>query len=176
MAGRTLPLLLFASCLTLALGASEAGAEGQHAAGSSEPTAESPPGVEAEEWIESFDKASNRKFYYSAKTRQSAWDAPAGARIRSQDGSTSYKSREQPTGSVWLVLMSFLLPIVLPLAGLGYCYYMASKQGLHDALKSLKARRERSQKRRSTKAGGRSYVHGTKKMSQDGKGGRSANS
>lgn len=75
-----------------------------------------------------------------------------------------------------LVFASFLFPILLPLAGLAYCYYMASKEGLHDVLKSLKAKRERSSKRRSSKAGGRAYSHGKKKLSQDGKGGRSANS
>lgn len=51
---------------------------------------------------------------------------------------------------------------------------MASKEGLADVLKSLKAKRDRSNKRRSTKAGG-GFRH-RQKLSQDGKGGRSANS
>ena len=51
---------------------------------------------------------------------------------------------------------------------------MASKEGLGDVLKALKQKRDRSQKRRSTKAG--SSFRQRQKLSQDGKGGRSANS
>ena len=69
-----------------------------------------------------------------------------------------------------------MLPIVLPMAGLAYCYYAASKEGLADVLKSMKMKRDRSAKRRSSKAGGKTYQHGRNKLSQDGKGGRSANS
>ena len=75
-----------------------------------------------------------------------------------------------------MLLLSLLLPILLPLAGLAYCYHLASKEGLADVLKEMKVKRDRSAKRRSTKAGGKTYQHGRNKLSQDGKGGRSANS
>uniref|UniRef100_A0A6V4CQ68 WW domain-containing protein n=1 Tax=Prymnesium polylepis TaxID=72548 RepID=A0A6V4CQ68_9EUKA len=132
--------------------------------------------AEPEEWIESYDKASNRKFYYSAKTRESAWEAPEGAKIRYQDGSSSSAKAKPESSNSVMVLLGLLLPIVLPLAGLAYCYHLASKEGLADMLKTMKAKRDRSAKRRSTKAGGKSYQHGRNKLSQDGKGGRSANS
>ena len=50
----------------------------------------------------------------------------------------------------------------------------ASGQGLGEALSAMKKQRDRSQKRRSTKAG--SGFKQKQKLSQDGKGGRSANS
>jgi len=131
-----------------------------------------------DEWIESYDKASNKMFYYHSKTRESAWEAPAGAKIRyaTESKGTAGSGEAKPGVSYWLVFFAFIIPIGLPVLGLLYCYYMASAEGLHDILKSIKAKRDRSAKRRATKARGRAYNHGTHKMSQDGKGGRSANS
>ena len=34
------------------------------------------------EWIEFYDKASNKKAYYHSVTRQSAWEAPEGAKVK----------------------------------------------------------------------------------------------
>ena len=76
--------------------------------------------------------------------------------------------------SAGLVILAILLPIGLPMLGLLYCYWAASKEGLGDVLKALRKKRDRSAKRRGTKAGGN--FRQRQKTSQDGKGGRSANS
>ena len=74
-----------------------------------------------------------------------------------------------------LVAMAVILPIALPMIGLLICYFMASREGLADVLKSLKkSERNRAHKRRGQSAGG-NFRH-RQKLSQDGKGGRSANS
>lgn len=72
------------------------------------------------------------------------------------------------------IVLGLLLPIVLPIAGLLIFYWQASNQGLGEVLKRLKAKRDRSRKRRGASAGG-NFRH-RQKLSQDGKGGRSANS
>ncbi len=78
------------------------------------------------------------------------------------------------SGNSLLVLLSLLLPLLIMFGVLYGMYLRASNQGLLDALRKVKARRDRSQKRRSTKAG--SNFKQKCKFSQDGKGGRSANS
>jgi len=71
------------------------------------------------------------------------------------------------------VLLVALMPIVLVMGGLLFLYYQAAQNGLYDALKNLRKKRDRSFKRKGTKAGSK-YKHKFK-LSQDGKGGRSAN-
>ena len=67
-----------------------------------------------------------------------------------------------------------VLTVVAARALLPDCYWAASKEGLADVLKGLKKTREKARKRRGTKAGGN--FRQRQKLSQDGKGGRSANS
>ena len=133
---------------------------------------------EGEVWIEHFDKASGKPFFYNSVTRESAWEAPEGASVQrlAPEGSSADGSRNGgSSGNVGLVTLAVLLPIGLPIIGLGICYYMASKEGLADLLKEMRAKdRNRAAKRRGQKAGG-SYRQ-RQKLSQDGKGGRSANS
>ena len=139
-------------------------------------------GEEAEDmWIEHFDKASGKNVYYHSRTRETAWTAPTGARVKYMDnaggggggGAATPRKKDEGLGSFW-VLMAVILPILLPVIGLGVCYHMASKEGLADVLKSMKAKKDRAAKRRGTKAGGN--FRQRQKTSQDGKGGRSANS
>jgi hypothetical protein len=89
------------------------------------------------------------------------------------EGSASKRAKKDGTSSMW-VLVGLLVPIVLPLLGLAACYWQATREGLAEALKELGKRRERARKRRGSKAG--SNFKQRQKLSQDGKGGRSANS
>ena len=119
-----------------------------------------------------------RRFYYHATTRESSWDPPAGARIKYMDGSSGATQAKRAkkdggTSGMW-VLIGLLTPIVVPLLGLALCYWQATKDGLADALKALKKKREKARGRRGAKAGGN--FRARQKLSQDGKGGRSANS
>ena len=122
----------------------------------------------------------DRRFYYHETTRESKWTPPAGARIKYMDGttstaSTSSSSRARAGGAnTGYVILGLLTPIVLPLLGLALCYWQATKDGLEEALKSLKRSRDKARKRRGSKAGGN--FRQRQKLSQDGKGGRSANS
>jgi hypothetical protein len=120
-----------------------------------------------------------RRFYYHSKTRESSWEIPEGARVtymeggETGEGSASKRAKKDGTSSMW-VLVGLLVPIVLPLLGLAACYWQATREGLAEALKELGKRRERARKRRGSKAG--SNFKQRQKLSQDGKGGRSANS
>lgn len=131
------------------------------------------------EWVQHYDKASGKPFYYHSKTRESAWEPPVGAKVKySEEGATSGGSSESSKkdaglGAGW-VMMAMVLPILLPFIGLFFCYWSASKEGLADALKAMKKTRDRSAKRRGASSGG--GFRQRAKLSQDGKGGRSANS
>lgn len=124
--------------------------------------------------------ASLRSFYYHSVTRETRWEAPPGARIKYAEGagggsSTPSNRRKAKEGlGTSYVMASLLLPIFVPIIGLAVCYWQATKEGLSDALKELSKRRDRQRKRRGTKAGG--SFRPRQKLSQDGKGGRSANS
>lgn len=100
------------------------------------------------EWIEFYDKTSNKKAYYHSVTRESAWEAPEGARVRemtSEDGATAQNPRKaDKRGTAFFILM---LPIVLVLGGLGLLFHMASKEGLMEALADRKKQRDRGQAR-----------------------------
>ena len=141
---------------------------------------EQPP---EELWIEHFDKASGKNFYYEEKTRKTSWEAPAGAKIKYMNSDEQQQARGggsggggsgKSSGNAGMVILAILLPIGLPFLALFYCYWAASKEGLGDVLAMLRKKRDRSAKRRGTKAGGN--FRQRQKTSQDGKGGRSANS
>ena len=108
-----------------------------------------PTAADDAEWIEFYDKASNKKAYYHSVTRESKWEAPEGAKIRqmSAEGTASAQRTGKPDqrGTVFFVLM---LPIVLVFGGLGLLFHMASKEGLMQALKErAKKQRDRGQAR-----------------------------
>ena len=77
-----------------------------------------PTAADDAEWIEFYDKASNKKAYYHSVTRESKWEAPEGAKIRhmSAEGTASAQGTGKPDqrGTVFFVLM---LPIVLVFGG-----------------------------------------------------------
>ena len=131
------------------------------------------------QWIEHWDKASAKKFYYHSVTRKTAWEAPVGAKVVYMDetggGSGGQGGGRSSKGAgSGAVALGLLVPIVLPILGLGLCYWQASKEGLSDVLKELRKKGDRVRKRRGAKAG--SGFRHRQKLSQDGKGGRSANS
>lgn len=123
-------------------------------------------------------------FYYHSISRDTKWNAPQGAAIRYlSEGEPGYSGGEAAADAAMLAEEGFsassalfwlLLPIVLPLIGLAICYWKATNEGLAHALRDLSKKRDRASKRRGTKAGG-NFRH-RQKLSQDGKGGRSANS
>lgn len=107
-----------------------------------------PTAADDAEWIEFYDKASNKKAYYHSVTRESAWEAPEGARVRemtSEDGATGQKStKPDKRGTTFIILM---LPVVLVFGGLCMLFQMASKEGLMEALAARKKQRDRGQAR-----------------------------
>ena len=168
-------------------------------------------------WVESYDKKSNKKFYYDEETRKTQWEKPDGVDIKylDDDPTVSGGSKQQKGAGAVTVLAAVMTPVVLVFGGLLFLYWrvrcrpslrhaslafttcrrcrrrapyarksanetdplrssQASGQGLGEALSAMKKKRDRSQKRRSTKAG--SGFKQKQKLSQDGKGGRSANS
>ena len=155
------------------------------------------------EWVEHFDRKSGKNFYYHSVSRKTAWEAPPGAPIKymeaAERGGEGGEAASGGGGTGGIIMLTLALTFGLPFLGLLFCYYAASKEGLSDVLKQLKARRNRAQKRRvrpavpepsghnawrsrlpavvcrqGTKAGGN--FRQRQKTSQDGKGGRSANS
>ncbi len=94
---------------------------------------------------------------------------------RGDDGSSSggRATEKKPSAGTGKVLLALLVPILLPLLALAACYWQASKEGLAGVLKEISSRRDRQRKRRGAKAGG--GFRQRSKLSQDGKGGRSAN-
>ena len=176
-------------------------------------------------WVESYDKKSNKKFYYDEETRKTQWEKPDGVDIKflDDDPTVGSGSTKQKGAGAVTVLAAVMTPVVLVFGGLALLYWrvrcrptlrhaslasaappccrrrcrrralrthakfhrsahetdpphrsQASGQGLGEALSAMKKKRDRSQKRRSTKAG--SGFKQKQKLSQDGKGGRSANS
>ena len=136
--------------------------------------------VDDDVWIEHFDKESAKPFYYHSRTRETALTPPADASVRYMNSfeadPTQKKDRSSssPSPSSGIITMAIILPIALPMLGLLLCAQIASKEGLADLLKNMKKERNRAAKRRGTKAGG--TFRQRQKTSQDGKGGRSANS
>ena len=119
--------------------------------------------AEADEvWIEHFDKASGKPFYYQEVSRKTAWEPPAGGKVKYMDASEKAgggSGSETPakaggSNAGWILLIVVLI-IGGPFIGLFYCYWAASKEGLSDVLKALaKKNRNRSAKRRVRLRGG----------------------
>mmetsp|Transcript_27398 Transcript_27398/g.45673 ORF Transcript_27398/g.45673 Transcript_27398/m.45673 type:complete len:154 (-) Transcript_27398:101-562(-) len=125
-------------------------------------------------WTEHYDPKQNRKYYYNAALGKTQWELPEGETVQYMQSDTQGEARGKDSVSYLSIAALSLSPIVLVLSGLLFLYMQASKEGLADALKNLKARRDRSGKRKGTKA--KSNYKTKFKLSQDGKGGRSANS
>lgn len=137
-----------------------------------------PAAADEAEWIESYDKASNKKFYYNSVSRESSWEAPAGAKIKYMSADESFSqsssSRKSDGGNGLLIFGIVVVPMLLLFGGLWIVAQRAAGEGLLEALASKKKERNRAAKRRGQSAGG-NFRH-RQKLSQDGKGGRSANS
>lgn len=136
-----------------------------------------PVAADDAEWIESYDKASSKKFYYNSVSRESSWEAPAGAKVKylSADESSSQSSSTKADGGNGLTTLSIIVaPMVLLMGGLVVLYQRATGEGLLEALAAKGKERNRAAKRRGQSAG--SNFRHRQKLSQDGKGGRSANS
>ena len=103
-----------------------------------------PVAAEDEEWIEFYDKASNKMAYYHSKTRESAWEPPEGAKVKYVTSDSTSAQSTPAKGGKSLAFMIVVLPIVLVFGGLYVLYYMASQEGLLDALKNRKKDRERA--------------------------------
>ena len=140
--------------------------------------AAAPAAADEAEWIESYDKASNKKFYYNSVSRESAWEAPAGAKIKYMTADESFSQSSSPTksdgGNSMMILGIILVPMLLLFGGLFIVAQRATGEGLLEALAEKKKERNRAAKRRGSQAG--SNFRHRQKLSQDGKGGRSANS
>jgi len=90
------------------------------------------------------------------------------------DSAAAAGSSASSGGSSAMILLALGLPALIVFGGLWAVYLHASNQGLADVMRALRTTRDRTQKRRSTKA--KSHYRTKFKLSQDGKGGRSANS
>lgn len=106
----------------------------------------------------------DRRFYYHSETRESRWEAPAGVDIQRSDdprAADAYSSGPgagaAPTkrglsatdpSTILMTLGSFAVPIGLVFGLLVYLYSAANKEGLADALRHLKEKRDRSKKRK----------------------------
>ena len=150
-------------------------------------------------------RPSPRRFYYHAESQKTAWEAPTGARVQraasASAGSAAGGLRATDGSTMMLTVLALVVPVLILFGGLLVIYYQASREGLHEMLKNLKQKRDRSTKRkgerplpavprrthtnrRSPRAGSHCAAgskagskYKTKfKLSQDGKGGRSANS
>ena len=106
------------------------------------------------EWVEHFDKKSGKNFYYNSVSRKTAWEAPPGATVKYMnaaergEGGEGGEAASGGSGNGGIVMLALSLTFGLPFLGLLFCYYAASKEGLSDVLKQLKARRNRAAKRR----------------------------
>ena len=127
-------------------------------------------------WVEHFDDASGKKYYFNEATRSTAWEPPAGAEVRYMaSGGQPRDAAAAEEGGSGVLMVGLVLPPFLLVFGVLFCLYaQASIEGLSGALRGMRARRDRSAKRKGTKAGG--GYRQRFKCSQDGKGGRSANS
>jgi len=113
------------------------------------------------------------RYYFNEALKKSAWEPPEGAQVHYMSPSQGEGASASSSNGAMVLLVS-LAPILLVLGVLYFLYLQASKEGLADLLKNIKTKRDRSQKRKGTKAG--SKFKQKFKLSQDGKGGRSANS
>ena len=85
-------------------------------------------------WVEHFDKQSGKPFFYHSVSRETAWEAPAGAKVqymneaeRGGGGSSGGGTAKAGSGNAWLVTLALMLPIALPMIGLLVCYCEPSR-------------------------------------------------
>lgn len=141
---------------------------------------------EEDVWQEYYDKASHRKYYAHTETRESVWEPPHDVEVRYMDEESlraAAAEAQEANGEAartdgnnfFTVMLALGVPALVLFGGLYVFYLQASKEGLSDVLKALRLKRDRSTSRRSTKSKSGNY-RPKFKLSQDGKGGRSANS
>jgi hypothetical protein len=108
----------------------------------------------------------DRRFYYHRDTRESQWEAPAGVDIQRSDDPRAADAYSSGPGAgaapikrglsatdpstILMTLGSFAVPISLVFGLLVYLYVAASREGLADALRHLKEKRDRIRKRKGT--------------------------
>ena len=95
---------------------------------------------------------SPRRFYYHAESQKTAWEAPAGARVQraasASAGSAAGGLRATDGSTMMLTVLALGVPVLILFGGLLVIYYQASREGLHEMLKNLKQKRDRSTKRK----------------------------
>mmetsp|Transcript_18587 Transcript_18587/g.62307 ORF Transcript_18587/g.62307 Transcript_18587/m.62307 type:complete len:135 (+) Transcript_18587:40-444(+) len=131
-------------------------------------------------WTQQWSPEHKRDFYHNPATGESVWDQPQdGSPIRFLENidelrkTAGLASGSRPAPMPTAMLASLLLPIALVLLGLFLLHLYVAKYHPELLQESAKKRRDRAQLRRKEKA---SKYRAKWKMSQDGKGGRSANS
>ena len=66
-------------------------------------------------WVESYDKKSNKKFYYDEETRKTQWEKPDGVDIKflDDDPTVGGGSKQQKGAGAVTVLAAVMTPVVL---------------------------------------------------------------
>ena len=96
----------------------------------------------------------------TAARRETLQDAPPGARVVNPEGVEQPRAERPATerrgSDTWNATMNTLLglgiPVGLLFGGLLFMWYQASQEGLYEVLKTLKLKRDRSQKRKGAPA------------------------
>ena len=76
-------------------------------------------------WVESYDKKSNKKFYYDEETRKTQWEKPDGVDIKflDDDPTVGGGSKQQMGAGAVTVLAAVMTPVVLVFGGLLFLYW-----------------------------------------------------
>ena len=76
-------------------------------------------------WVESYDKKSNKKFYYDEETRKTQWEKPDGVDIKflDDDPTVGGGSKQQKGAGAVTVLAAVMTPVVLVFGGLLFLYW-----------------------------------------------------
>ena len=76
-------------------------------------------------WVESYDKKSNKKFYYDEETRKTQWEKPDGVDIKylDDDPTVGGGSKQQKGAGAVTVLAAVMTPAVLVFGGLVFLYW-----------------------------------------------------
>ena len=76
-------------------------------------------------WVESYDKKSNKKFYYDEETRKTQWEKPDGNDIKylDDDPTVGGGSKQQKGAGAVTVLAAVMTPAVLVFGGLVFLYW-----------------------------------------------------
>ena len=71
-------------------------------------------------WVESYDKKSNKKFYYDEETRKTQWEKPDGNDIKylDDDPTVGGGSKQEKGAGAVTVLAAVMTPVVLVFGGL----------------------------------------------------------